>query len=126
MSALTKDMMDLIQSEHLVYAATSSSDGIPNVSPKGSIAVVDDKRVVFAEIASPHTIKNLQENPYIAFYVLDKEGGKGFQAKGKAELVDSGPRFESVANALKEMMPQLPPAHFAVYIVIEEVYPYKM
>ena len=126
MSALTKEMMDLIQSEHLVYAATSSKDGVPNVSPKGSIAVVDDKRVVFAEIASPHTIQNLKENPNIAFYVLDKAKGSGFQAKGKAELVDSGPRFDSVADALKKMLPDLPPAHFAVYIVVDEVYPYKI
>lgn len=126
MSALTKEIMELLQKEHLVYAATAAADGTPNVSPKGSIAVVDDKRLVFAEIASPHTIQNLKDNGKIALYVLDKESAKGAQIKGEVELVNEGPRFESVAEALKKMRPELPPANFAVYIKVEEVFPYNM
>jgi predicted pyridoxine 5'-phosphate oxidase superfamily flavin-nucleotide-binding protein len=126
MSALTKEIMELLQKEHLVYAATASADGTPNVSPKGSIAVVDDKRLVFAEIASPHTIKNLQDNPKIALYVLDKATAKGAQIQGEVELVNEGPRFESVAAALKKMRPELPPANYAVYIKVDEVFPYNL
>lgn len=124
MTALTKEMMELVQNEHLAFVATSSNDGIPNVSPKGSISVVDDKRVVFAEIASPHTITNLKENPKVSLYVLNAQDKKGFQAKGTAELVDNGPRFDAVSDALKKMMPNLPPTRYAVYIAIDEVYPY--
>jgi predicted pyridoxine 5'-phosphate oxidase superfamily flavin-nucleotide-binding protein len=126
LAALTKEVMELLQKEHLVYAATATKGGVPNVSPKGSIAVVDDKRLVFAEIASPHTIQNLLENPLISLYVLDKQAGKGAQIKGEAELVKEGPRFDAVADALKKMRPELPPAHYAVYIKVQDVFPYGM
>jgi hypothetical protein len=40
-------------------------DGKPNLSPKGSLKVWDDETVVFADIASPGTMRNLLTNPFI-------------------------------------------------------------
>jgi hypothetical protein len=126
MAKMDQKVKDLIQNEHLVYAATATVDGAPNVSPKGSITVVDDETLAFAEIASPHTIENLKYNPKIALYVLDKEGNKGCQIKGTVDLQDSGPLFEKMSSMLKEMRPELPPAHYAVVIRVEETFPYNM
>ncbi|RZN48569.1 pyridoxamine 5-phosphate oxidase [archaeon] len=126
MVKLDQKVKDLINKEHLIYAATASTDGVPNVSPKGSIAVVGDDTLAFAEIASPHTIDNLKYNPKIALYVLDKEGNKGCQIKGTVDLQDSGPLFEKLSSMLKEMRPELPPANFAVVIKVEDTFPYNL
>jgi len=126
MSVMNESIKELINKEHLVYAATSSKDGVPNVSPKGSVSIIDDDTIVFAEMASPHTTNNLKENPNIAIYVLDKENRRGCQLKGKATLMNSGPIFEKISAALKEKMPQLPPANYAVLVKLEEAFPYGM
>ena len=122
---MPQEVMDLIQEEPLVFAGTSGRDGVPNVSPKGSITVLEKDKLVFAEIASPHTAKNLKENPNISLYVLNKDRSKGFQIKGKATLMDSGPIYENVSKALKEKIPQLPKANYAVLIDVKEIFPYK-
>jgi len=126
MTKLTKEVIDLLNKEHLVYAATSSKDGVPNVSPKGSITVIDEEKLIFAEIASPHTIENLKANPKISMYVLDRESNKGCQIKGTCVLMDSGPIFDNVAKKLKEMMPQLLPTNYAVMVNVEELFPYNL
>jgi predicted pyridoxine 5'-phosphate oxidase superfamily flavin-nucleotide-binding protein len=51
----------LIEEVGLCYAASASSDGVPNVSPKGSITVLDDDHLAFADIMSPGTRKKLDE-----------------------------------------------------------------
>ena len=123
---MPQNVIDMIQKQHLAFVATSSPNGVPNVSPKGSISVLDKSRLVFAEIASPDTISNLKSNPNVSLYVLDRETNKGCQIKGKATLMNSGPIFDNVSKALKEKMPQLPPANYAVLIDVTEVFPYKM
>ena len=65
MGMITKDHRELIEEVGLCYVASTSADGVPNVSPKGSIAVLDDDHLVFAEIMSPHTRQNLEENPRV-------------------------------------------------------------
>lgn len=122
---MPQEVMDLIQEEHLVFAGTSGLDGVSNVSPKGSITVLEKNKLVFAEIASPHTVKNLKENPNISLYVLNKDRNKGFQIKGKATLMNFGPIYENVSKALKEKMPQLPQANYAVIVDVKEIFPYK-
>jgi len=123
---MPQNVIDLIQQQHLAFVSTSTTDGISNVSPKGSISVIDKGRLVFAEIASPHTISNLKSNPNVSLYVLDRENNKGVQIKGKATLMNTGPVFENISKVLKEKMPHLPPANYAVLIDVKEVFPYKM
>jgi len=123
---MPQNVIDMIQKQHLAFVSTSTTNGIPNVSPKGSISVLDKSKLVFAEIASPHTISNLKDNPNVSLYVLDRENNKGVQIKGKATLMNSGPIFENVSKLLKEKMPHLPPANYAVLIDVTEVIPYKM
>ncbi|KYC51565.1 MAG: Pyridoxamine 5'-phosphate oxidase [Candidatus Methanofastidiosum methylothiophilum] len=123
---MPQNVIDLIQQQHLAFVSTSTINGIPNVSPKGSISVLDKSKLVFAEIASPRTISNLKDNPNISLYVLDRENNRGVQIKGKASLMNTGPIFENISKLLKEKMPQLPPANYAVLIDVTEIFPYKM
>ena len=48
---LTDEMKEMVERLRLCYVATVTSDGKPNLSPKGSLKVWDDETVVFADIA---------------------------------------------------------------------------
>ena len=45
----------------LAWVATASSDGMPNVTPKGSLKLLDDTHVVFADLFSLKTARTCWE-----------------------------------------------------------------
>ena len=55
---------------------------------------------MFADIASPGTIRNLCSNPFIEINLVDPFLRRGFRFKGRAEVYESGPEFDFVAEAL--------------------------
>ena len=64
MVILDEDMQRMVSELRLCYVATVTPDGKPNLSPKGSLRVVDGDHLAFADIISPMTIRNLKSNPY--------------------------------------------------------------
>jgi predicted pyridoxine 5'-phosphate oxidase superfamily flavin-nucleotide-binding protein len=93
MGILTEDMKRVVERE-LGFVATVSSDGTPNLSPKGTIAVWDEDHLVFADIRSPRTVKNLRRNPSIEVNVVDQLIRKGYRFKGTATVHSGGEIFE--------------------------------
>jgi len=63
MGILTEEMKRVVAQQQLCYAASVTPDGKPNLSPKGSIAVLSDDELGFADLASPGTIENHRHNP---------------------------------------------------------------
>lgn len=106
----------------LAWVATVSRDGEPNVTPKGSLKLLDEQRVLFADLFSLKTRKNLEENKKVAITVADPATGKGYQLKGTAEVVNSGPLFDETNKQLKELPKKLPPARYVVKITVESVF----
>jgi hypothetical protein len=104
------------------WVATATPDGVPNVTPKGTVKVLDDQHVIFADLFSLKTRQNLEQNPKVAVTVIDPPTHKGYQIKGTAELISSGPLYDQVAAELKAAMPTLPPPKYAVKIGVESVY----
>ena len=74
--------------KYLAFVATSDGKGIPNVVPKGDIAILDDKHIVFADLYSHQTKNNLTKNPNIAITVVNPASYKGYQLKGKAKIIE--------------------------------------
>ncbi|MBE0481502.1 MAG: pyridoxamine 5'-phosphate oxidase family protein, partial [Dehalococcoidia bacterium] len=70
--------------------------GRPNVSAKGSLKVLDDDHLVFADISSPRTVANLKENPEISILVLHPRTMTGCRIWGKAEVQNAGELFERI------------------------------
>ena len=62
MGILTDDMRRVLDEQQLGFIATVTPDGKPNLSPKGTTTAWDDDHLVFADICSPNTIRNLAEN----------------------------------------------------------------
>jgi len=93
MGKLTADMQQVVEAE-LGFIATVCPDGTPNLSPKGTIAVWDDDRLVFADLRSPGTVENLRSNPSIEVNVVDQLARKGYRFKGSAQVHTDGDTFE--------------------------------
>src|ERR1017187_10008275 len=100
MVSIPKHVQDFLPGK-LAWVATASRDGEPNVTPKGTLKLLDEHHVVFADLFSLKTRKNLEENKKVAVTVADAATGKGYQIKGTAELVDSGSLFDETAAALQ-------------------------
>ena len=95
MCVLSEDMQRVVAEQHLGYVATVCPDGTPNLSPKGSLAVWDDERLVFADIHSPGTVDNLHRNPAVAINVVDPLTRRGYRFKGTATIYEGGAMYES-------------------------------
>jgi predicted pyridoxine 5'-phosphate oxidase superfamily flavin-nucleotide-binding protein len=106
----------------LAWVATASRDGMPNATPKGTLKLLDEHHVLFADLFSLKTRRNLEENKKVAVTVVDTTTGKGYQIKGTAEILDSGQLFDETAEQLKASPKQLPPMHHLVKITVESVF----
>ncbi len=90
MGILTPEMQRLVREQRLGYVASISPDGYPNLSPKGSMTVADDDHLVFADVDSPHTIRNLAQNPRTEVNVVDPFARKGYRFRGTAQVLHTG------------------------------------
>ncbi len=86
------------------WVATASRDLVPNVAIKGTLRLLDDEHVIFADLYSFKTRKNLEENPQVAIMVMDVESRKGYSLKGVAELIDSGPLYDQISAEIKQRL----------------------
>ncbi|CAI8043265.1 hypothetical protein GBAR_LOCUS24005 [Geodia barretti] len=100
MGILTDEMKLALAEQRLIFAATVCPDGTPNLSPKGTIMVWDDDHILFTDLASPGTMRNLAHNPSIEINTLDVFARKGYRFKGTV-AVHAGDELE---KAVKERM----------------------
>lgn len=100
MAILSAQAKEIIATTHPGLVATADKSGKPNVSPKGSFQVLDDEHVMFADINSPRTIANLQENPQVTAIVYDPATRHGCRVWGRAEILSSGDILERMNAAL--------------------------
>ena len=94
MGILTDDMKRVVREQRLGYVATVCPDGTPNLSPKGTTAVWDDDHLMFADIRSPQSVRNVAHNPSVEINVVDPLARKGYRFKGRAEVHRSGDAFQ--------------------------------
>ncbi len=105
------------------WVATASKDGTPNVAIKGSISVLDDEHLVFADLFSIKTRANLEENPKVAVMVADIESMKGFILKGIAEFITGGPLYDQIVEDINKRAPKkLPLPKYIVKIAVDSIF----
>jgi len=92
------EIKNFVNFQKLGYVATTSSDGTPNLSPKGTISILDDSRLVFANIRSPQTIENLKKNASIEINVVDPFSRIGYRFRGTAKIISNGDDFQNILD----------------------------
>jgi hypothetical protein len=94
---LTADMKRIVAEQKLGFVATVNADGTPNLSPKGTMQVLDDEHLVFAEIRSPGTMANIARSPAMEINFVNPFSRKGYCFKGTARAVAKGtPEFTTL------------------------------
>jgi len=103
MAIITKKIKNFVNFQKLGYIATISADNTPNLSPKGTIIVLDESYLAFADIHSPQTVENLKRNPAIEINIVDPFSRKGYRFKGIAEIISTGDKFDKIISHYKEI-----------------------
>lgn len=84
---LTAKIKESINNSVLCWLATVSTENVPNVSPKEIFNYYGTDKIIVANIASPQTVRNIKQNEHVCISFIDILIQKGFQIKGKAEII---------------------------------------
>jgi len=125
MAKITDEMARMIAELRLCYVATVTPDGRPNLSPKGSLRVVDGDHLAFADIMSPQTMRNLKENPYVEINIVHPFLRRGYRFMGRCDIVTKGETFDLVANELWQREGKQYPVNAVVRIDVETALPVR-
>ena len=118
MGALSDDMKRVIERQRLGFIATVCPDGTPNLSPKGTLSVLDDDHLFFADIRSPGTIANLRMNPSIEVNVVDPLIRKGYRFKGQGTVLESGDQFDQLLAFFSRRTQSDAPRYIRTIVVV--------
>jgi general stress protein 26 len=78
--------------------ATTSNDGYPDISFRGSTFIFDDEHIAFWDRSLGTSTTNLQQNANLCMLYYDKDGRVGWRFYGKATVYKEGPVREQIMN----------------------------
>jgi len=99
---ITEKIGKFVSQQKLGFVATVSPNGTPNLSPKGTISVLDENTLVFANIRSPQTIENLEKNPSIEINIVDPFSRRGYRFKGTAKIISDGEEYNKIILSYRQ------------------------
>ncbi len=117
---MTEEMMNAIEKDNLVFLATTTVDGTPNVVPIGFARPLDNKTIMIVDNFMNKTRKNLENNPKASLVPRDASQCP-YQFKGTVEIIKSGKYFDEAVDWTTSVMSQLSPKA-AVLLKVEEIY----
>ena len=100
---ITDGIAEFLDRQRLGYVATVSPDGRPNVSPKGTITRWDDSSLIFADIRSPDTVRNLKGNHSIEISVVDPVLRRGYLFEGTGTIIRDPVMLERALTLYRRM-----------------------
>jgi predicted pyridoxine 5'-phosphate oxidase superfamily flavin-nucleotide-binding protein len=93
---ITPAMRVLVDRQRLGFVATVNADGTPNLSPKGTVIVWDDEHLLWVDVRSPRTIRNLRERPATEINVVDPLVRKGYRFRGTCRIIENGEELDAI------------------------------
>ncbi len=121
---LNDDMKTIIKRSNLSFVATINQDGSPNLSPKSTLRPFDDNSLIFANLASPGTVENLNRSSKTEINCIDVFSRRGYRFTGTATVHSPGDDIYNEFNQtiLLELGPSTK-VHDAVLIKLTSVSP---
>ena len=108
---------DAVARYPLCFVASVNDDGSPNLSPKGTVRTWDTDHLVFANVASPGTVANVERDDRVHVNVVDHFARRGWRFVGRARLT----RDAAILQALRDEYPgEEYPFEEAVLVRVEE------
>lgn len=116
----------------IIYLATASKSGTPNVVPIGGKTVIDDQTILMVDVLLNKTKKNILENPIVAIIVEDLKQDKplSYQLKGTAKIHSEGEYYHRAVEMSENVWAKRKKAghgkkykvRSAVLVKVEEIY----
>jgi predicted pyridoxine 5'-phosphate oxidase superfamily flavin-nucleotide-binding protein len=119
---MSDEVIHFVHGHRPALLATVSPEGVPNVAPKGSLTVLDDEHLVYADLVEGRTSRNILARPDVSVVVLDREGN-GYQIKGRGTRDETGSAYTHLCEVTPALRIPLPPPSTVVVIDVEEVSP---
>jgi predicted pyridoxine 5'-phosphate oxidase superfamily flavin-nucleotide-binding protein len=117
---ITPDMRALIERNTIGFIATVTPDGAPAVSPKGTTVVLDATTILFSNIRSPGTVRNIAANPRVELNYLDVLARKACRIKGRAIYVPKGePQYQAYISHFAKWESLVPMMRGVVRVDVE-------
>jgi hypothetical protein len=101
---ITDEIVQLIIREgNIVYVGTVDMLGVPNISPRYVMAILEDEKMVFADAFMNKTFANIKSWSKATIAVVDKEHRSGFQLKGEVEEITDQNLIEQAKIKLRDL-----------------------
>jgi hypothetical protein len=107
MTDLMRRLLDQALSDGVpCLVGTATRDGKPQISPKGSVAVLDEQNLCYWERSHRSALAHVSENPNVVVYYRNaaraeeiKVRGAAMRFHGVARVIADGPDRERIWNA---------------------------
>jgi predicted pyridoxine 5'-phosphate oxidase superfamily flavin-nucleotide-binding protein len=111
-----------VENSVLCWLATVDPSGTPNVTPKEIFSCYGDDRIVVADIASTHTVRNIRSHPSVCVSFVDVFRQHGFKVVGLATVIEPEETDFAVVGAdLLQMAGSDFPIRHLISVQIERV-----
>ncbi|HJS69039.1 MAG TPA: pyridoxamine 5'-phosphate oxidase family protein [Nitrososphaera sp.] len=103
MAQIDEDIIRLIiKAEHVVLVGSVSADGIPNISPRYVLGILNNEKLLFADAFTNKTFHNINAWPRVTVAIFDRDTQGGYQLKGSAEEVSDRRLITQAETRLNE------------------------
>ncbi len=121
MVKLTPEMIEAFNATKYFPLATATRNGDPNVTPVGSVFLIDPETIWIGNQFMDATVKNVQENPRASLFVWT-QGVKGcLKIKADVTVISSGEDYEKMKGMVSARKAELKCRSLLV-LKITEVY----
>jgi len=92
----------IIKQEYIVLVGSVSGAGIPNISPRYVLGILQDEKLLFADAFENKTFQNVNAWPKVTVAIFDKDTQGGYQLKGEAERATDPKLIAQAESRLRE------------------------
>jgi predicted pyridoxine 5'-phosphate oxidase superfamily flavin-nucleotide-binding protein len=92
----------IVKNGNVVFVGSADANGVPNISPRFVLAVIENERLLFLDAFKHKTFQNLNTSKKVSVAVIDKETMGGFQIKGETEEVTDKNLVAEASKKLRE------------------------
>ena len=114
----------ILKNGNVVLVGSVDGKGIPNISPRFVLAILDNEKLLFADAFQNKTFSNLKSWNKVTVSIIDKETMGGFQLKGDAIEVEDKELIAQANAKLNEYGIKTTPER-AWTLAVNEVYSLK-
>ena len=108
----------------LCWLATVDKNGVPSVSPKEVFLTFAENEIIIANIASPDSVRNINQKPQVCVSFVDVFKQKGFKMKGDAmEMTQANSGYKPRYHASNDFAGGQYPIKSLIKIEIKSVRP---